>query len=121
MVTRLIRVVSLLLIAAAATSWADSPMVATTEPATGVAGFFNDHKMQRFALIRRPTGRLGPDTASATAGNAALAQALHQWNRPPMDAPPPLHEDPPHPGSLPPADERCHSSHAEYGREGVAQ
>jgi hypothetical protein len=38
MVTRLIRVASPLPIAAAATLWADSPMVEATEPATGVAG-----------------------------------------------------------------------------------
>ena len=38
MITKLIRVASLLPIAAAATSWADSPMIAATEPANGATG-----------------------------------------------------------------------------------
>ena len=42
MVTRLIRVASLLLIAAVATSWADNPMVAATEPANGTTDAAGD-------------------------------------------------------------------------------
>jgi hypothetical protein len=38
MITKLIRVASLLPIAAAATLWADSPMVEATEPASGATG-----------------------------------------------------------------------------------
>ena len=93
----------------------------TNEMFEDVAAFFNNHKMRRFARIRRPTGRLGPGTVSAAATASAPAQTLHRWHRPPMDAPPPLHEDPPQAGSLPPTDERCHSSHAEYEREGAAR